>query len=149
MSDCPFTGKPCNNPKTIHVDGNYVCQICATTNPHGLITSLFDLLNSFLQVVTKKPCRQCPKCGTTIDDIASKSRLGCPYCYEFYKNELIPALTTIHKSAEHKGKQPKFRDNLSVEQLKLQLKQAIEKENYEQAKIINDKLKQVLNSDHV
>jgi hypothetical protein len=94
--------------------------------------------------IMKPPC---PVCGTTLHDIAKTSRLGCGHCYEHYRTELLPVFINAHKAAEHVGKRPKQKHSLEgiplEEQIKLvelQLKQAVEFEQYERAQVLKQKL---------
>lgn len=155
-----------------------LCQVCAMGKAqqqqppeqkaplHPFVKSLFDMLSLIL--TAKKQAQQvqppppelvvpqqqplqkppCPTCGTTIQDIVTTQRLGCPHCYEYYKIELLPVLIHAHKSAEHVGKQPKrkgpcFEDLPAEEQvriLEMQIKLAADQELYEKAKELKDKL---------
>jgi protein-arginine kinase activator protein McsA len=101
----------------------------------------------------KLPVKQpCPNCGCTLHDIATTSRLGCPQCYEHFKEELMPVFVHAHKAIEHVGKKPKRGPKLSLEEeiklLELQLTQAIEHEQYERAKEIKDKLDKLKQEGH-
>lgn len=131
---------------------------------HPIVKNLFDLLAIIInfknqtQDTSQKisleptvPVQQkppCPNCGTTVEDIAKSQRLGCPECYEYYKIELLPVLIHAHKSSEHVGKRPKHKesvmDSLPIPEqiyvLEMQMKLAVEQEQYEKAKEIKDKL---------
>lgn len=151
------------------VDTYDLCQTCAMGKTqtekqlHPIVKNLFDLLLLIITSKTKQaqeiaqepvspPAPQgkppCPNCGTTIHDIITNERLGCPECYEYYKVELLPVLIHAHKSSEHVGKRPKHKnlviDNLPAEEqicvLEMQMKLAVEQEQYEKAKEIKDKL---------
>jgi protein-arginine kinase activator protein McsA len=93
-------------------------------------------------VLPKKP--PCPECGTTLQDIATTSRLGCAHCYEHFREELLPVFIHAHKATEHVGKRPKKGPEVPLDEqvrlLELQLKQAIDQEQYERAKEIKDQL---------
>jgi|GEM_PF-5963290 len=96
-------------------------------------------------VFTKKPC---PICGLGLQELIEKSRLGCSFCYEHYREELVPSLHQIHNAVRHTGKVCKNKlSDLefmpSVEQillLKKQLNKAIADEKYEQADMLNKKI---------
>ena len=151
-----------------------LCQVCAMgkiqepkpaeAQVHPIVKNLFNLLSIILTSKVKQAQEQaktpeptpiqplskppCPTCGTTIHDIATTQRLGCPNCYEYYKTELLPVLIHAHKSAEHVGKRPKHKgpiiENLPVEEqiklFELQIKQAVDQEQYEKAKELKDKI---------
>lgn len=91
----------------------------------------------------------CPICEYTLLDIKKVGRLGCSVCYEHFRKELEPVLMVSHGSLVHVGKIPKFKgmldnENISKENkikfLKEELKIAVEKEDYERAKIIKDQI---------
>jgi protein arginine kinase activator len=165
MDKCPITGLPCEHPKTVHVTDvgkdyvatNYfdICQLCGLKDKTSKVAqNILDFFDSVIknkiqnitppdkEVQTKSPC---PSCGMTIKEIAKASRLGCPDCYEHYKEELIPVIMQNHGSIKHKGKSPTHpAENVSVEEqikgLELRLKQEIELEHYEEAQKIKDKI---------
>jgi protein-arginine kinase activator protein McsA len=156
MENCPLTGKPCPHKRVIHVteiteyvatQQHHLCVLCGSglfekKKPlPPLLTSLFELIKMATtpqQLPTKPPC---PGCGITVQYIIKNSRLGCGRCYEYFKNELLPVLIQSHKNIKHVGKKPEF-SNLEerIINLELQLKQAIEQEQYEKAKEIKIKL---------
>lgn len=90
----------------------------------------------------------CSKCNSTFGEILSNGKLGCSECYSIFKNELIPAIEDIHGKAYHVGKRPnKYQQNENIEDIILQLKQKIEQaiktEDFEQAAIMRDKIKEL------
>lgn len=148
-----------------------LCQSCSMgknqqTEEHlyPIVKNLFDLLAIIInsknqtqdtsQKISSEPIasvRQkppCPNCGTTAEDVVRNQRLGCSECYEHYKIELLPILIHAHKSSEHVGKRPKYKepviDSLPIPEqiyvLEMQMKLAVEQEQYEKAKEIKDKL---------
>lgn len=50
----------------------------------------------------------CRKCGTTLSSFYDTGMLGCPYCYEEFKNEITNTLVEIQNKTYHVGKTPKF-----------------------------------------
>ena len=49
----------------------------------------------------------CPVCQTTFLEFRNSGRLGCPYDYEVFRDELMPLLENIHDETRHSGKVPK------------------------------------------
>lgn len=113
-------------------------------------------------VKPKQPNKKaCPKCNTSILDIGKTGKLGCSYCYEWYKNELQQTLFLSHgtpnspEQLSHVGKIPKkFKrnpeqrqkeetDKMRLTKLKYKLAQAVEREDYETAAKIRDIVKDV------
>jgi protein arginine kinase activator len=93
------------------------------------------------------PAKTCPYCHTNLAQIKETLLLGCPKCYDTFKEYLIPLLSKLHKGTEHIGKIPSYLAEKNTKaanplMLKNALKKAINSENYEQAAEIRDKIKQ-------
>jgi len=91
---------------------------------------------------------KCPHCGFSHADFKKSGRLGCPDCYQTFAEGLEGLLKTMHKGTRHVGKVPaalrqtrEASDRIKVLQKKLA--KAIEEENFEQAAILRDELKQL------
>lgn len=126
-----------------------LCESCAEekgiTDPNGY--SLADLLvkpeaeaDDFLESFDA-----CTECGYTQKEFKKTGRLGCERCYQTFGPLLGPALAGMHKGDRHKGKVPEraaerksFEDKLNV--LETDLKNAIHKENYEEAARFRDQI---------
>ncbi|KAA1260011.1 UvrB/uvrC motif protein [Rubripirellula obstinata] len=92
--------------------------------------------------------KECPVCGISFFEFRSTGRLGCPYDYKHFEADLTPLLTNIHDSLQHVGKQPRraaaSADNQAqMIQLRREMEEAIESENYERASEIRDELKRM------
>ena len=89
--------------------------------------------------------RVCPVCHLRRTDFKKTGRLGCPACYEEFKDELAPLLKAMHRHDRHQGKVPE-RDKGRVqvteemEDLQRSLERAIATENYEEAARLRDAL---------
>lgn len=98
------------------------------------------------EVETKK----CPGCGITYADFKEQGLLGCSRCYDAFNQELDYLLKKLQGNSYHSGKNPHFakksaEPQVQIEELEKKLKEAIEKEEYEQAAIIRDKIKEIKN----
>jgi protein-arginine kinase activator protein McsA len=104
------------------------------------VDELFDL---FMMRPKKKEIA-CPKCGMTPTDFQKKGKMGCPECYNFYKDEVPDVLAVCQEGGiKHVGKRPKIPVGNPVEllkTLKLKLAHAIEQENYEEASDIKKQI---------
>jgi len=94
--------------------------------------------------------KECPVCGITFFDFRSAGRLGCPYDYTIFEEDLVPLLVSIHDAQEHRGKRPKRHTpsaDLQVELIRLrrEMEEAIEQEDYERASEIRDQLRRLEN----
>jgi protein-arginine kinase activator protein McsA len=56
---------------------------------------------------------KCPSCGITFAEIQQTGRMGCPYCYTHFKEQMDLACQGIHGSNQHCGKKP----NLLIEKI--------------------------------
>jgi protein arginine kinase activator len=92
--------------------------------------------------------KECPVCGISFFEFRNTGRLGCPYDYKHFEADLTPLLTNIHESLHHQGKQPQraaaSADNqAAMIQLRREMEEAIECEDYERASEIRDQLKKM------
>lgn len=92
--------------------------------------------------------QKCPRCGFSQADFKKSGRLGCPDCYQTFAEGLEGLLRSMHKGTRHTGKVPEglrqTRDmSERVRTLQQKLAKAIESENFEQAAILRDEIKQV------
>ena len=90
----------------------------------------------------------CPNCYSTYDEYKKTGKLGCSKCYEAFKDELKPDVKNIYGYDEYIGKVPKKVDgdiyiSNEIRVLKSDLIRAIEKEEYEKAADIRDKIKEL------
>jgi protein arginine kinase activator len=91
---------------------------------------------------------KCPRCGFTQADFKKSGLLGCPECYKTFADGLAGLLKTMHKGTRHTGKAPEAlratRENADkLKTLQTKLARAIKDENYEQAALLRDEIKQL------
>jgi len=90
---------------------------------------------------------QCNNCGLTYDEFKKFGRLGCSECYSSFKEHLGVLLKKIHGSSKHLGKSPKTFSAVSkmreesIKELRDQLLQAVQQEDFEKAAEIRDKIR--------
>ena len=118
---------------------------------------LEDFANSdFMPLIEENKELKCPGCNSTFDEIASKGKFRCPKCYETFESQIDEIIKKIQGSNTHVGrlgmskplevtKQVKHNNKISnkLEELKLQLKQAIKEERYEDAATLRDEIKKM------
>ena len=90
----------------------------------------------------------CPSCNITFLEFRNSGRLGCPYDYEVFRDELMPLLENIHDETRHSGKVPKRAPRNSQKQTELiqlrnDLKRSIAAEDYETAARVRDRIKAI------
>ena len=132
-----------------------LCEDCAKqkgiNDPAGF--SLADLLlglgaSQEIEQATGGPDVKCPQCGFTQADFKKSGRLGCPACYATFAEGLEGLLKTMHKGTRHTGKVPEaMRQSRDIsdrlKSLQKRLAKAIEDEDFEQAAILRDEMKQM------
>ncbi len=90
----------------------------------------------------------CRACGLTYKEFRDGGRLGCSNCYEAFKEEIKPLLRRIHGSNVHIGKSPHssqgiFEKRREIEDLKVDLSRSIEREDFERAAELRDRIKEL------
>ena len=98
------------------------------------------------------PNLKCGKCGTTYEEFLHKGRFGCAQCYRSFRSQLGPALRGIQGAETHSGKRPKSHRETTetivkklseADRLTLELQEAIEKEEFEEAARLRDRIKEL------
>lgn len=88
------------------------------------------------------PQPECPVCHMTLDRLRDGRRLGCPQCYETFRDE-IPAFTReLQYDDRHVGKKPAAlaRDE-EIRSLKKKLRRALARQRYEEASGITERIR--------
>ena len=88
---------------------------------------------------------QCPECGLTYERFQKIGRLGCPACYAAFGEPLRRLLRRIHGAESHLGRGPRpeegpAADPGQLDQLRRELRQAVEEEAYERAAELRDRI---------
>jgi protein arginine kinase activator len=132
-----------------------LCEDCAkqkgVNDPTGF--SLADLLlglgaSQELEAASGGVDLKCPKCGFTQADFKKAGRLGCADCYATFADGLEGLLKTMHKGTRHIGKVPQSLQQSRdlAERMKIlqkKLTKAVDDENFEQAALLRDEIKQM------
>ena len=92
----------------------------------------------------------CPDCKTSFSTIRATGKFGCPTCYTHFKDKAASVISNIHGGAVHVGKRPakpaKAEENPAVQQLdnlRTQLQRCIANQEFEQAALIRDKIREL------
>jgi protein arginine kinase activator len=88
----------------------------------------------------------CPVCQITFLEFRNSGRLGCPYDYEVFRDELMLLLENIHGETRHSGKVPRraprnTQQQTTLIQLRNELKRAVAAEDYEAAARVRDQIR--------
>ncbi|HLF18237.1 MAG TPA: UvrB/UvrC motif-containing protein [Candidatus Omnitrophota bacterium] len=154
----------CDKKATVHlteivdeqITEMHLCEDCAREKSVQMeqqfgLADLLAGLSDFGKHVkeVEKVKLKCPNCGLTYDDFRKFGRLGCSQCYEAFKAHLSTLLKKIHGSNQHVGKTPskmptaekkKIED---LQELKKQMVQAIQMEDFEKAARLRDKIREL------
>jgi protein arginine kinase activator len=97
--------------------------------------------------------KACLDCGMTLGQYKEKSLLGCPTCYETFREELENIIAKVQDNhSHHIGRAPKHAHvdisrHLQIRRILKQLDSAVNQEDYEQAAVLRDQLRELYNSD--
>lgn len=91
---------------------------------------------------------RCAYCGTSQKDFRASGRLGCAHCYSAFAESLRDLLRRVHGNAKHVGRRyeppnPAGPPTRSADTLREQLREAIEREEFERAAALRDELRGV------
>ena len=95
----------------------------------------------------------CPVCGLTFYEFRNQGRLGCPHDYVHFEKQLEPLLLNIHGQVQHAGKSPKrcpsgSENRTELIRLRREMEEAVEKEDYETASRLRDKIQEIDTEKH-
>lgn len=134
----------------------HLCEECARKsqdmsfeNPftiNNFLTGLLDSVQSSPIKVDYIKTTTCSKCGMSYGKFKQLGRLGCSECYKTFNEKLMPLVKSVHGSKQHTGKVPKkagsvIRLKREIMTMKKELKRAIDKEEFERAAELRDKIK--------
>ena len=94
----------------------------------------------------------CERCGISLSQFTKSGKLGCPNCYQAFREQLTPMLQQIHGRVQHAGRKPlddeaAQRRRVVYERLSRQLEQAVAMEDFETAAVLRDQLRQLRNAE--
>lgn len=135
--------------------------------PMNLSSFFGDLLEgyedaSFLPNFPTSKQITCEQCGLTYDDFITNGKFGCSHCYDVFSPKIDPILKNIQGSSTHVGRNGRIarkqveranKEQTSskheakpkdpLQNLKSQLKEAIQQERYEDAAKLRDQIKEL------
>ena len=124
-------------------------HLCAECAAHEMnIMDMFspkEFFKGLFDFGLAAPDTVCGNCGTTLRSFRSTGKLGCSECYNAFKNEIIPVLTSCHGNSTHKGDVPIEAGEASqkrkrIDELKECIAKAVAEENYEEAAKFRDEI---------
>lgn len=119
---------------------------------YDIFSEFEDFFNSFDVFSTYREIKSCPVCGRTYQSFQKTGKLGCPKCYETFREPIRATLRQIHQNSKHTGKIPQgcaqeLKLKKKYEELKAALSKAVKEEDYENAAKIHKELKALGNVD--
>jgi protein arginine kinase activator len=138
----------------------HLCEQCAKKGEqitfdnsfsiNNFLTSLIDSVQDSPLKVDYIQTKKCDRCGMTYGKFKQLGRLGCPDCYNVFSEKLNILIKNIQGSENHTGKVPKKAGNSlriknEIKNIKIQLNDAIQKEEFEKAAVLRDKIKELEN----
>ncbi len=122
----------------------------ASGNIRGLLSSILNAITGSEETKAddKHADVVCPRCKTTWGQFTKSGKLGCPGCYEAFREPLQPMLLQIHGRVQHGGREPlhtadEQRVRSQQEELTRQMEQAVALEDFETAAILRDRLREL------
>ena len=136
----------------------HLCPDCMSKmNQNISASNIRGLLSSILSAITgaessgggekaDAPDPVCPTCQTPFSQVTKTGHLGCPACYEAFRDQLQPMLLQIHGRVQHAGRRPLCSEDAQrlrkrQEELTRRLEQAISMEDYETAAALRDRIR--------
>jgi len=124
-----------------------ICSACASQE------SIFDNFGSLLSFGTREQILNtvCPCCSMTLSEFTRRGKAGCGQCYKTFRKHTEAMLKKIHGTAKHidapspqrEEKAPQKKEAKSeLEILREKLAGAINEENFEEAAILRDKIRE-------
>lgn len=136
----------------------YLCEQCSKEKGKlnfGFPLGINDFFSGFMNLgqtdslnKTQMEKAACKKCGTSFEEFKKSGKLGCRSCYDTFSDKLAPLIKRIHGNAAHNGKVPHklsetIRTSREIEKLKIELNKAIQREEYEKAAQLRDRIKSI------
>ena len=147
---CDKCGSPSVYHSTLIVNGvskkTSLCRDCAikegvfAQEKPSLFDEMFATFNDMLGFEQVENV-VCPVCKTTLREFKSTGRLGCPNCYDMFREEISNILKRIAPYETHKqetlkapkSKPQKLTKEEQIKSLREEMKLAVSEERYEDA----------------
>jgi protein arginine kinase activator len=129
---------------SFHSDNNFTFQSLLS----GVLNNSFSDKNKSILKDNLIEENICGNCGLSYLDFSKSGLFGCSDCYDKFEDKLDPLFKRIHGSNRHTGKKPsKYKIKKDTEKeidlLKAKMEEAVEKENFEEAAEIRDRIHEI------
>lgn len=134
----------------------HLCEVCAKKTKEINMDTSFSINNflaSILDSIQDSPLKvdyiqttECGHCNMTYSQFKHLGRVGCSHCYEAFKPKLNHLIKRVQGHEKHMGKIPtKVCGDILLKReigsLKNQLTECIKKEEFEDAAVLRDKIR--------
>lgn len=131
-----------------HLCGACMDKLKDSFTKGDLQSFLTSILSDIATADPAVPDLTCSRCGLTYRDFKKTGRLGCAQCYQDFRDQLKPMLLRIHGRSQHAGRMPRVSQKEQEQQLLLsdlrkRMEEAVSQENFEEAALIRDQIKQL------
>ncbi|OGR51514.1 MAG: hypothetical protein A2049_12130 [Elusimicrobia bacterium GWA2_62_23] len=142
------------------VTETHLCPACAAKKGMGLgletgafnISDIVGNMSGYFKdfLPPERRTLRCGSCGLKYSEFKESGRLGCPGCYASFESQLTELMTRIHGAAHHSGrayaggaalKFSKAEAGRRLEELRAELKAAVDREDFEGAARLRDAMK--------
>lgn len=111
----------------------------------GILNHDFSNENSSVLENNNSQKLVCQNCGMSYQEFTNRGLFGCEECFNVFESKLDDLFKKIHGNIRHTGKYPlsfqqKLEAKSEITDLKKEMKSAVERENFEKAAEIRDKI---------
>lgn len=132
-----------------HIEELHLCEVCAKKyleDPSAKSPTKAAPVEDLEEQGTTQ--QECEICGLKFVDFRNTGRLGCAHDYSVFRDELMQLLENIHGETKHVGKVPRRlpqarQNQAELMQLRKQLLLAVNKEAYEDAARLRDRIRRL------
>ncbi len=158
--NCDKCGRTSVYRSTLIVNGvsqtTNLCRDCAIqegvfTTQSSIFDDMFSAFSHFLPL-EKVENVSCPVCKLTMREFKNSGKLGCPNCYEAFREEISRIIKRIAPNDRHKQdviSKPKKSENKidKISVLRDEMRKAVAEERYEDAAKIKKQIQKLENKD--
>ncbi len=150
MQKCDICGQPAQFHDVRIINGKHTTQhLCAKhAQQAGIDVGPTDF-SAIFQLQGDIHIKSCFDCGMTLSQYKEKSLLGCPSCYETFADELYSMISKVQdNNTQHLGRIPSqsttnMDRHMLIRKLLKELEFAVHKEDYENAAVLRDQLREL------
>ena len=139
----------------------HLCETCAFDSQEFDFYNPFSIHKLFSGLSIDKEDQEenlkditCSNCGLAFSRFQKTGKLGCATCYKDFAEYLEPIINGIHGHNHHRGKGPKRKSpsielQREIDNLNSKLIEAVKKEEFEEAAVLRDEIKEIRLKLHV